>query len=42
MNKLKTKGRELSPNQRDELLGTLKSRFEKHPNRHLGLDWAEV
>ena len=42
MNKLKNKGRELSPNQRDELLDTLKSRFEKHPNRHLGLDWAEV
>ncbi len=32
----------LSPKQRDELLGTLKARFEKNMNRHKGLDWARV
>src|SRR5436853_7582885 len=32
----------LSPQQRDELLGTLKARFEKNMNRHKGLDWAKV
>jgi hypothetical protein len=25
-----------------ELLTTLKTRFEKHPNRHLGLEWANI
>ena len=28
--------------QRDELLSTLKSRFEEHPDRHPGLSWAKV
>ena len=37
----KTK-RELSPKQREELLGTLQARFEKHPQRHAGLAWAKV
>jgi len=32
----------LSPAQRDELLGTLKARFEKNLNRHEGLEWAKV
>lgn len=32
----------LTPKQREELLGTLKSRFEKNKNRHKGLDWAKV
>src|SRR5688572_15696948 len=32
----------LSPAERDELLETLKTRFEKHMNRHKGLDWAKV
>jgi hypothetical protein len=32
----------LSPKQRDELLKTLKARFERNLNRHQGLDWAEV
>lgn len=27
---------------REELLGTLKERFEKNRNRHIGLEWAEV
>jgi hypothetical protein len=32
----------LSPEQREELLTTLKARFEKNMNRHQGLDWANV
>jgi hypothetical protein len=27
---------------REELLGTLRARFEKHMNRHPGLEWAKV
>ena len=34
--------RELSPEQREELLTTLKARFEKNRNRHQGLEWAKV
>jgi len=41
MKSAKTK-KTLSPAQRDELLGTLKARFEKNPNRHAGLEWAKV
>lgn len=33
---------ELSPGQREELLGALKARFEKNMNRHAGLEWAKV
>ena len=32
----------LSAAQRETLLATLKTRFEKHTNRHKGLDWAKV
>ncbi len=32
----------LSVKQREQLLNTLKSRFEKNMNRHPGLDWAKV
>jgi len=32
----------LSPKQREELLKTLKARFEKNMNRHKGLEWAKV
>jgi hypothetical protein len=32
----------LSAAQRDELLKTLKARFEKNMNRHKGLDWTKV
>jgi hypothetical protein len=39
---MKTKKTELSPKQREELLGALKDRFEKNMNRHKGLDWAKV
>jgi hypothetical protein len=38
----KKKDTELSPEQREELLRTLKGRFEKNMNRHPGLAWAEV
>jgi hypothetical protein len=34
--------KELSPEQREELLRTLKARFEKNMNRHRGLEWAKV
>lgn len=34
--------KELSPEQREELLEILKSRFEKNMNRHQGLEWANV
>lgn len=34
--------KELSAAQRKELLGTLQARFEKHPQRHKGLDWSRV
>src|SRR3954462_6312573 len=34
--------KELSPEQREELLEALKARFEKHMNRHKGLEWAKV
>ena len=32
----------LSKKQREELLKALKARFEKNPNRHKGLEWAQV
>ena len=41
MKSLKT-NRELSAAQREELLRTLKARFEKNTNRHPGLGWAKV
>src|SRR6184192_292233 len=34
--------KKLSPEQREELLRALKARFEKHMNRHRGLEWAKV
>ena len=34
--------KELSPEQLEELIGTLKARFEKNMNRHKGLEWAKV
>src|SRR5207237_9714983 len=34
--------KELLPEQRKELLGALKARFEKNMNRHKGLEWAKV
>src|SRR5258708_39543913 len=34
--------KEFSTKQREELLNTLKARFEKNMNRHKGLEWAKV
>jgi Protein of unknown function (DUF4256) len=34
--------KELPPEQREELLNELKTRFEKNMNRHKGLEWAKV
>jgi Protein of unknown function (DUF4256) len=39
---LKSNKKELSREQREQLLRTLKARFEKHTNRHIGLEWAEL
>lgn len=36
------KKNQLPPAQRDELLKTLKSRFEKNMSRHKGLEWSKV
>jgi hypothetical protein len=38
---MKTK-KQLSPGQREELLTTLKARFEKNMSRHKGVEWAKV
>jgi hypothetical protein len=38
---MKTK-KQLSPEQREELLGALKARFEKNMDRHKGLDWSRL
>src|SRR6476661_1946155 len=32
----------LSKKHREEILGTLKARFEKNMNRHKGVEWAKV
>ena len=34
--------KELSPEQHEELIRALKTRFEKNMNRHKGLEWAKV
>jgi|SRR6266436_712111 len=39
---MKSMKKELSSKQREELLKTLKARFEKNMNRHKGLEWAKV
>ena len=41
MSNVETK-KELSSEQREELLRALKARFEKNMNRHKGLEWAKV
>lgn len=42
MNKMNSNKKKLAPEQREELLGALKARFEKNLNRHKGLEWAKV
>jgi hypothetical protein len=39
---LKSNKKELSREQRDQLLRALKARFEKNMDRHQGLEWAKV
>ncbi|MDD7795528.1 DUF4256 domain-containing protein [Clostridium sp. 'White wine YQ'] len=39
---MENKKKELLPEQREELIKTLKSRFEKNMNRHKGFEWAKV
>ena len=36
------RAKDMKANQREELLRTLKARFEKNMNRHKGLDWVKV
>jgi hypothetical protein len=42
MNNDHSNKKELSPEQRKELLRALKARFENNINRHKGLEWAKV
>ena len=42
MNNIPNNKKELSAEQREELLGALKARFEKNMNRHKDLEWAKV
>src|ERR1700716_4718943 len=42
MNNINNNKKELSSEQREELLRALKARFEKNMNRHKGLEWAKV
>jgi len=42
MNNINSNTKKLSPEQREELLRSLKDRFEKNMNRHEGLEWAKV
>ena len=39
--RLNSNKNELSSEQRKELLGALKARFEKNANRHKGLEWSK-
>src|SRR5262245_60733599 len=42
MNNITSNKKQLSPQQREELLRALKARFEKNMNRHKGVEWAKV
>src|SRR5213082_2308545 len=42
MNNIAGNKKQLSPEQREELLRALKAGFEKNMNRHKGLEWAKV
>jgi Protein of unknown function (DUF4256) len=42
MKNMNSKKKQLSPEQRDELLKDLKARFEKNTYRHKGFEWAKV
>jgi len=42
MKNITSNKKQLSPEQREELLRVLKARFEKNMNRHKGLEWVKV
>jgi hypothetical protein len=42
MGKINSNKKKMSPERREELLKTLKLRFEKNMNRHKGLEWDKV
>lgn len=42
MSKTNTANKKLSPEVKDELLKTLKARFEKNKNRHKDIEWSKV
>jgi hypothetical protein len=42
MNNIKSNKKKLSPEQREEFLTALKTRFEKNTQRHKGIEWAKV
>src|SRR6267143_3731042 len=42
MKKITSNKKQLSSEQREELLRALKDRFEKNMNRHKGIEWAKV
>ena len=42
MSKINNTKKQLSPQQREELLNTLKARFEKNRKRHKGLEWSAI
>src|SRR3989339_1384661 len=42
MNNINSKKKNLSPEQREELLRALKARFDENLNRHKGLEWAKA
>jgi hypothetical protein len=42
MNKVKNSKMALAPADREKLLNTLKSRFEKNMKRHSGIEWSKV
>ena len=42
MSRIKKTKKRLLPDQTNELLNTLKTRFEKNLNRHKGIDWDKV
>ena len=42
MSKINSNKKKLSPEQREGLLKTLKTRFDKNMNRHKGLEWAKI
>jgi Protein of unknown function (DUF4256) len=42
MNNVRSEKKALSPEQREELIGAVKTRFENNMNRHKDLEWAKV